>query len=118
MSDQASFSYGETMIIRAAQMVQDERRPGWRGRFCDSAAMSFSQYEIAEGAWIHEHHHAEEEVWIVVEGRLEISVDGETLEAGPGDVVVVAGDKPHKVTALTPARAVIANHPLRTYVPQ
>ncbi len=105
------------MIIRADQMVHDERRPGWRGRFCDSVAMSFAQYEIAEGAWIHEHHHEEEEVWIVVEGRLEVCVDGETQVAGPGDVVVVPGDTPHKVTALTPARAVIANHPLRTYGP-
>ena len=37
----------------------------------------------------------------------------ETRRAGPGDVIVVPGDTPHAVRALTPARAVIANHPVR-----
>jgi len=76
------------MIFRADQMVQDERRPGWRGRFCNSIAMSFSQYEIARGRWIHEHHHAEEEVWIVVEGRLQ-SPSTARSGGGPGRRVVV-----------------------------
>jgi quercetin dioxygenase-like cupin family protein len=100
-------------FIPKHEMTSLERRPGWHGRFCRSGSMSFSQYDIAEGAWIHLHHHPEEEVWILVEGELEVTVADETRRAGPGDVIVVPGDTPHAVRALTPARAVIANHPVR-----
>ncbi len=76
--------------------------------------MSFSHYEVDAGCSIHEHHHPNEEVWIIIEGRFEISIDGETQVAGPGGVAVVPPDAPHSVRVLEGGRAVVANHPIRT----
>ena len=95
-------------------MPSGEPLPGWRGFYCQSSEMSFVQYDVADGASIHEHHHQNEEVWIVVEGNLEVTLDHETRIVGPGDVVVIASETPHSLRALSNARAIVADHPART----
>lgn len=40
-------------------------------------------------------HHAEDELWIVVGGRLSVHVDGDTFDVGPGDVAFGPRGKPH-----------------------
>ena len=44
------------------------------------------------------HRHAYDETWVVVEGSLEFQSGEERLRAGPGDVVIVPADTPHKFT--------------------
>ena len=61
-----------------------EPRPGWRGRFFHSEKMTFAYYEIATGAGVHPHHHPEEEVWHVLEGEVEITLDGSPFIVRPG----------------------------------
>ncbi|HTP76907.1 MAG TPA: cupin domain-containing protein [Rhizomicrobium sp.] len=89
------------------------RKPGWRGRFFDSPSMSFVQYEFDAGASIHEHRHAQEEVWQVLEGTLEITIAGVTRRAGPGCVAIVPPNTAHAVVALSGGRAFIVDYPLR-----
>ncbi len=101
-------------FINASDMPTAEPLPGWKGRFWRSKTMSFAHYDFAEGSTIHEHHHSNEEVWTVIEGELEVTVDGETQVAGPGSVAVVPSDAPHAVRALTGGSAIVANHPIRT----
>jgi quercetin dioxygenase-like cupin family protein len=100
-------------IIRPDAMKTSERLPGWHGRHCDSATMSFASYTIDAGSSIHEHHHPHEEVWIVVDGEIDVTVSGETQRIGPGCVAVVPSDAPHSVRALTQGTAIVANHPVR-----
>ena len=90
-----------------------ERRPGWRGRFFDSGAMTFGHYEFDKGADIHEHGHPEEEVWHVLEGRLQITIGSETVVAGPGFVGVVPPHVKHSVVALTDGKATVVDTPRR-----
>jgi mannose-6-phosphate isomerase-like protein (cupin superfamily) len=47
-----------------------------------------------EGPVLHRHPYAE--TWIVRSGKASFSADGETIEAGPGDIVVVSATTPHK----------------------
>jgi len=42
------------------------------------------------------HRHPSAETWIVRSGRARFTADGEELEAGPGDIVVVGAETPHK----------------------
>ena len=53
-----------------------ERLPGWHGRYFHSATMTFAHYDFVRGASIHEHFHLQEEVYEVIEGELEITIDG------------------------------------------
>jgi quercetin dioxygenase-like cupin family protein len=90
-----------------------ERLPGWRGRYFHTANMTFAHYDFAKGASIHEHSHPQEEVYEVIEGELEISIDGMTHIARPGTVAIVPSNARHSVKALSDGRAIIVDHPAR-----
>jgi hypothetical protein len=53
-----------------------ERFSGWNGRYFHSANMTFAHYDFTRGSSIHEHFHAEKEVYEVIEGELEVTMDG------------------------------------------
>jgi quercetin dioxygenase-like cupin family protein len=90
-----------------------ERKPGWRGRLFNSPSMTVAHYEFDRGSSIHEHFHPQEEIWEVIEGELEVTIDGVTQIARPGVVGIVPPNVRHSVTALTDGRAIIIDCPLR-----
>lgn len=90
-----------------------ERLPGWHGRYFHSSSMTFAHYDFVRGASIHEHFHPQEEVYEVIEGELEVTIDGVTQIARPGVVAIVPGGIRHSVKALTDGRAIIVDYPLR-----
>ena len=90
-----------------------ERLPGWSGRFFHSASMTFAHYDFTCGSSIHEHFHPQEEVYEVIEGELEITIDGVTQVARSGLVAIVPANARHSVRALTDGRAIIVDHPTR-----
>jgi quercetin dioxygenase-like cupin family protein len=91
-----------------------ERLPGWFGRYFHSANMTIAHYDFKRGSSIHEHYHPQEEVYEVIEGELEMTIDGETRIARAGIVAIVPGNVPHSVKALTDGRAIIVDYPLRS----
>jgi unsaturated pyranuronate lyase len=90
-----------------------ERLPGWKGRFFHTATMTFAHYDFIAGSSIHEHFHPEEEVYEVIEGELEMRVDGVVHVARPGVVAIVPSNARHSVKALTDGRVIIVDHPAR-----
>lgn len=90
-----------------------ERLPGWIGRSFHSPSMTFVNYAFTKGASIHEHSHEQEEVWQIVEGELEITIDGATQVAGPGCVGIVLPNVRHSVRALSDGKAFVVDYPLR-----
>lgn len=90
-----------------------ERLPGWFGRYFHSHSMTFAHYDFAGGASIHEHCHPEEEVYEVITGELEVTIDGVARIARPGLVAIVPAGVRHSVKALSDGRAIIVDHPAR-----
>ncbi len=90
-----------------------ERLPGWHGRYFHSSSMTFAHYDFTRGASIHEHFHPQEEVYEVIEGELEITIDNVAQIARPGVVAIVPSGARHSVKALTDGRAIIVDYPLR-----
>jgi quercetin dioxygenase-like cupin family protein len=90
-----------------------ERLPGWYGRYFHSASMTFAHYDFKRGASIHQHFHPQEEVYEVIDGELEITIDGVPHIASPGVVAIVPANAPHSIKALTDGRAIIIDYPLR-----
>ena len=64
-----------------------ERLPGWRGRHFHAVNMTVAHYEFTCGASIHEHHHPQEELYEVLEGELELTVDGVTQFSSPAGAI-------------------------------
>lgn len=100
-------------VVDTATLKVIERLPGWRGRFVHSATMTFAHYEFDAGATIHEHAHPEEEVYEVLEGELEIAIDGVVHAARAGVVAIVPANARHFVRALTAGRVIVIDHPAR-----
>lgn len=87
--------------------------PGLRARIVHSARTSQSWVEIDEGATFPEHQHPHEQVVNVLEGVLELTVDGEVARLEPGDVFVIPPDAPHSGRALTACRVLDVFAPVR-----
>ncbi len=90
-----------------------ERLPGWLGRYFHTASMTFAHYDFKSGSTIHEHFHPQEEVYEVIEGELEVTIDGTAQIARAGLVAIVPSNVRHSVKALTDGRAIIVDYPLR-----
>ena len=90
-----------------------ERLPGWHGRFFHSSNMTFAHYDFTSGASIHEHFHPQEEVYEVIEGELEVTIDGAVQIVRAGLVAIVPANVRHSVKALTDGKAIIVDYPAR-----
>ena len=100
-------------LIDTRELPVVERKRGWHGRYFSSSHMTFGYYEFDEGAIVDGHEHEQEEVWHVLEGRLEITIGTSVHVAGPGVVAIVPPDTLHAVKALTSGKAIVVDHPLR-----
>ena len=100
-------------LVDTSELKVIERLPGWRARIFHSPSMTFAHYEFDAGASIHEHSHDQEEVWNVIAGELEVTIDGVARIAGPGVVAIAPPNARHSVRALTDGRAIVVDHPLR-----
>jgi len=87
----------------------DELRPNpggtitWEGEPYGSG-VSFFLVNNEPGAGPDLHRHPYSETWIVRSGRARFTASGEELEVGPGDIVVVGSETPHKFKNLGPDR--------------
>jgi quercetin dioxygenase-like cupin family protein len=90
-----------------------ERLPGWYGRYFHSPSMTFAHYDFLRGSSIHEHSHPQEEVYEVIEGELEVTIDGAVQVARLGVVAIVPANARHSVKALSDGRVIVVDYPLR-----
>ena len=100
-------------FVDTSRLEVIERLPGWHARYFHSPSMTFAHYDFKRGASIHEHFHPQEEVYEVIEGELELTIEGVRQIARPGLVGIVPGNVRHSVKALTDGRAIIVDYPLR-----
>ena len=100
-------------LVDTSSLPVVERLPGWRGRFFHSLSMTFAHYDFVRGSSVHEHFHVQEEVWEVIEGEVELTIEGVTQIARAGIAAIVPSNARHSVEALTDGRAIIVDYPLR-----
>jgi mannose-6-phosphate isomerase-like protein (cupin superfamily) len=105
-------------IIRSGEL---ERSPlgtvAWEGETYGSDVSVFIiDYEHAdEGPNLHKHPYPE--TWIVRAGRARFTVDDQTIEAGPGDIVVCDAETPHKFKSMSPGHLqVVCIHPSPRFI--
>jgi quercetin dioxygenase-like cupin family protein len=91
-----------------------EKLPGWRGRLFHSPSLTFGHWDFSAGSSIHEHFHPQEEVWEILEGELELTIDGIVDVVRPGIVAIVPPNVPHSARALSDGKAIVVDYPLRT----
>lgn len=83
-------------VLRSGQLPPS---PGGTIKFegqAYGAEISFFHVNNQPGKGPALHTHPYSETWIVRAGRALFTADGQDLEAGPGDIVVVTAETPHK----------------------
>jgi len=87
--------------------------PGFQGRFVHSENMTFAYWDIEAGAVLSEHSHPHEQVASIIEGELELTVNGETKVLRPGSVAIIPSDATHSGRAITRCQVIDVFYPIR-----
>ncbi|HEY2659113.1 MAG TPA: cupin domain-containing protein [Caulobacteraceae bacterium] len=100
-------------FVDIGQLVPFEKGVGWRARLFHSETMTISHWEFDGGATVHPHFHPQEEVWEILSGAVEVTIDGVSQIARPGVAAVVPPNVIHSVRVIEAGTAVVIDHPLR-----
>jgi unsaturated pyranuronate lyase len=87
--------------------------PGIRARIVHTDRTSQSWIELDQGTAFPTHQHPHEQTVNVLEGQLELMVDGQLLRLSAGQTCVIPPDIPHSGRALTPCRVLDVFAPAR-----
>lgn len=87
--------------------------PGLYGKFVHSETMTIAQWRFEAGADLPAHNHPHEQITLVLQGKLELTVGDDTLQLIPGDNLPIASQVMHGGKALEPTIALDIFHPVR-----
>ena len=87
--------------------------PGLRARVVHSDRTSQSWVDIDRDATFPQHAHPHEHTVNVLEGELELVVDGQVHRLTPGQVFIIAPNVPHSGRAITACRVLDVFSPAR-----
>ena len=79
-----------------------------RARRVQGEHITLAIVELDPNTAVPAHHHAAEQVGIVLAGSLTFTIDGETRNLGPGGTWRILSDRPHQATA-GPSGAVVVD---------
>ena len=74
--------------------------PGVRIRTPHGQNLMLSYVEFDPGAVVEAHSHPHEQGGMVVSGRMELTIGGETRTLGPGEMYLIPPDTPHRARAV------------------
>ena len=87
--------------------------PGFTTRIACLEQMMFSHWTIEKGAQLPDHHHANEQISILIEGQFEFTLEGEQYLIEPGMVVLIPAEAVHSGYALTDCKIIDIFYPIR-----
>ena len=70
-----------------------------RARQVKGDRVSFALVELAPGAIVPEHRHEQEQLGMVVQGRVRFRIDDEVADLGPGGTWRIPSNHPHEIEA-------------------
>lgn len=100
-------------FLRLSDIEERNPLPGYHVQFVHSATMTLAYWTIKADAPLPEHSHPHEQVANVIEGRYELTIEGETRILGVGDVAVIPSNALHSGRAITDCRIIDVFHPVR-----
>ena len=99
------------MLIKVNDLPGGENSEQFNGHEHDVSVCFFLSHNRPDsGPKLHKHPY--EEVFIVQEGDVLFTMGDEQIEAGPGDIVIVPPDTPHKFLSRGATHRQISIHPV------
>ena len=87
--------------------------PGIKGRYVHTENTTTGFVEIDKGAVLPAHSHMHEQTTQVTQGKLEMTIDGETMILEPGTFVIIPSNVVHSARALTHCLVIDTFYPVR-----
>ena len=87
--------------------------PGFTGRFIHSKNMSIAFWTIKAGHSLPEHKHVHEQIANVIEGEIELVMEGKTHTLTKGTCLIIPSNVPHSGKAITDCYVVDVFYPVR-----
>ncbi len=101
------------MIQKISNIEQKEIIKGFNGRLFHTNSFTIAFWEIEEGAILPEHSHIHEQSTQVIEGKLELVIDGVSTVLVPGMIASIPSNVIHSGKALTNCKVTDVFSPTR-----
>jgi quercetin dioxygenase-like cupin family protein len=93
---------------RFADLAADEPYPGLERRAFDAVGATVNEYRFQPGARFPVHAHPQEQITLVEEGEVEMTIGDEVEVLAAGDWSVVGPDVPHGIRARDGGARIVA----------
>lgn len=84
-----------------AEQVAERGTVRWKtlidGASTPSSALTAGIAHLSPGGSLRPHRHAQAEIYVMLQGRAAVTIDGDTREVGPGMTVFIPGDAVHGI---------------------
>ena len=99
--------------ITLASLADRQLFPGYVAKLVHTERATLSFLHVQPGHVLPEHSHDHEQITVVLEGELELTVGGETVRLTPGMVMPIPSNVPHTGQAITPCYVLDVFAPVR-----
>lgn len=100
-------------FIATDQIEGKELFPGFHSKMIHTEGLTIAYFDIKAGSNLPEHQHVHEQVTNVLEGTLELTVDGQTNACTAGTVITIPPNVVHSGRALTDCKVIDVFRPVR-----
>jgi quercetin dioxygenase-like cupin family protein len=100
-------------VIRLHDIDGKEVVPGLIGRFVHSGHMTVAYWNFDPGVEVPDHSHEHEQIVNVIEGTLDLTVEGETVRLEKDSVVIIPPNAAHSGRSVTRCRVIDIFYPTR-----
>lgn len=100
-------------FISEGDLKQNEIAPGFLARFIHTAGVTIAYVNIKSGSVLPEHSHVQDQITQVIEGKLELTVGGETQVVSAGQIAVIPSNVKHSAIARSECKVIDVFNPVR-----
>ncbi len=101
-------SFDDFNLIEEKELI-----PGFFGRMKHTGKMTIVKWKVKKGAVLPPHSHPHVQVTMVLEGEFQMTVNDESKNLHPGEIVSIDGEVVHAGKALTDCLLIDVFHPER-----
>lgn len=98
---------------RIKDVKPKELVPGITGYYAHGEKHTLGLVELTAGSVVPEHHHVHEQITFILEGQLDMTMNGESFSLTPGTYNIIPSNTPHSAIAITDCKLIDTFSPVR-----
>ena len=100
-------------FVNENNVKQHELAPGFLARFIHTEGLTSAYVNIKSDSVLPEHSHVQDQITHVLEGKLELTIGGETQLVGAGQIAVIPSNVKHSAIARSACKVIDVFNPVR-----